>query len=530
MAWHVDMNNTRHISGVGHMAVFGPLLRWQIRGIERTDLDPLRFRGTASLMMLAGIGAAAAGLVLSLGGFPLWPLFTGLGAFLFLMPKLVVSMRAGSIRELLSSEMVFFTALVQLAFATKAHLDLVIERMTRYRELPGVRTLAIAAWNNAKMLGMEPMDALKRAVEKLAPQKLVYRFNSLYTALRIGEDVVAKLALYMDLDTVEFSTAMQRRMDRLTSLISSLIVGLAMLSVTAVVIGRGNPAMLLIMGGLLPAVLGTVMALFINVPLLKMELRAKHVAFAAAACATMVVAPFLLGQNAQYLPLMAAGVALAGWLVTREKVDARSFERGFSDFVYTVFDELKRAPSVYRAVENAVTFGDFGDFNGKAASMLQAMKVGDRKLEDVVLSGMQPVMSVVLRMLFDIYRLGTLPRSTIDQLQNFVMKLFEYRTELAKTLNITRFLALAGAAMVAFVNTSMVGLTSALSKISAAAGQYGGGFQLPFLYLSFGIMAMGYYFLFSKVSFSTRGGLLYLAMLFVAIFLASLSVNFMLRV
>lgn len=512
------------------LLVFRPLLRWQLRGIERTDLDPLRFRGTASLVMLAGIGAAAAGFLLSLAGFPLWPIFTGLGAFLFIFPKFLVSMRAGSIRELLSSEMVFFTALVQLAFATKAHLNLVIERMTRYRELPGVRTLSIAAWNNARMLGMEPMDALKRAVEKLAPQKLVYRFNSLYTSLRIGEDVVAKLSLYMDLDTVEFSAAMQRRMDRLTSLISSLIVGLAMLSVTAVVIGRGNPAVLLLMGGLLPAVLGTVLALFINVPLLKMELKLRHVAFAVTASATMIVPSLLLTQYVQYLPLIAASVAFAGWLVTKERIDLKSFERGFSDFVYTVFDELKRVPSVYRAVENAVTFGDFGAFNGKAASMLQAMKVGDRKLEDVVLSGMQPVMSVVLRMLLDIYRLGTLPRSTVDQLQNFVMKLFEYRTELGKTLNVTRLLALAGAAMVAFINTAMVGLTSALSRFSSAAGQYGGGFQLSFLYLSFGIMAIGYYFLFSKISFATRTGLLYLAMLFVVIFLASLAVNLMLRI
>lgn len=77
---------------------------------------------------------------------------------------------------------------------------------------------------------------------------------------------MTKLSLYMDMDIVEFSSNMQRRMDRTTSLISSLVVGLAMLSVTAVVIGRGNPGMLIIMGGLLPAILGVVMALFINVP------------------------------------------------------------------------------------------------------------------------------------------------------------------------------------------------------------------------------------------------------------------------
>jgi pilus assembly protein TadC len=253
----------------------------------------------------------------------------------------MVSIRAGSIRELLSTEMVFFTALVQMAFATKAHLNLVIERMTRYRELPGVRTLAIAAWNNARMIGMEPMDAMKRAVEKLAPQKLVYRFNSLYTSLRIGEDIVAKLSLYMDMDIVEFSAGMQRRIDRMTSLISSLVVGLAMLSVTAVVIGCGSPGMLIIMGGLLPAVLGVVMALFINVPLMKMDFRIIPLIFGIVAV-SMIVVGFM--PMFPYAPLIAFGVALAGWVVTRERIDTKAFERGFMDFVYTVFDELKRAP------------------------------------------------------------------------------------------------------------------------------------------------------------------------------------------
>jgi pilus assembly protein TadC len=397
--------------------------------------------------------------------------------------------------------------------------------MTRYRELPGVRTLAIAAWNNARMVGLEPLDAMKRAVEKLAPQKLVYRFNSLYTSLRIGEDIVAKLSLYMDMDIVEFSSAMQRRMDRMTSLISSLVVGLAMLSVTAVVIGRGNPAMLVIMGGLLPAVLGVVMALFINVPLMKMEFRKVPLIFGVASSIAMIVLGFT--PAAFYAPLMAFAVALAGWIFTRERIDAKSFERGFMDFVYTVFDELKRAPSVFRAVENAITFGDYGPFNNKAAAVLQTMKVGDSRLEDVVLKDMQPVMSVILRMLFDIYRLGTLPRATIDQLQNFVMKLFEYRTEIGKTLNITRFLALAGAAMVAFVNTSMIKLTEAMSKISGGAQL--GGVGMSMLYMALGIMAVGYYFLFARISFSTRGGLLYLAMLYLAIFVASFSVGLFLR-
>lgn len=502
--------------------MLGSITKWQLRGIERTDLDPLRFRNTARLFNLLGLGViSAGGIFMSLGVFPLGPLFLGVGALLFFFPKLAVSIRAGAIREMLSTEMVFFTALVQMAFATKAHLNLLIERMTRYKELPGVRTLAIAAWNNARMLGMEPMDSMKRAVEKLAPQKLVYRFNSLYTSLRIGEDIVAKLSLYMDMDIVEFSTAMQRRMDRLTSLISSLIVGLAMLSVTAVIIGRGNPAMLVVMGGLLPAVLGVVMALFINVPLMKMDFRILPLIFGIAGAATMIILGFT--PVATYAPLLAAAVVLAGWILTREKIDARAFERGFMDFIYTVFDELKRAPSVYRAVENAITFGDYGAFNRKAASILQVMKVGDSKLEDVALKDMQPVMSVILRMLFDIYRLGTLPRSTIDQLQNFVVKLFEYRTEIGKTLNITRFLALTGAAMVAFVNTSMIKLTEAMSKISGGAQL--GGFGLAMLYLSLGIMSIGYYFLFSKISFSTRGGLLYLGLLYISIFLASFLVG-----
>jgi hypothetical protein len=327
------------------------------------------------------------------------------------------------------------------------------------------------------------------------------------------------------MDMVEFSTAMRRRMDRLTSLISSLVVGLAMLSVTAVVIGRGNPAMIVVVGGLLPAVLGVVMALFINVPLMKMDFRLLPLIFGVAAAVSMITVGFT--PLSLYAPLIAFGVAVAGWILTRERIDAKAFERGFMDFVYTIFDELKRAPSVYRAVENAVTFGDYGPFNNKAAALLQVMKVGDAKLEDVALRGMQPVMSVILRMLLDIYRLGTLPRATIDQLQNFVVKLFEYRSEIAKTLNITRFLALAGAATVAFVNTSMIKLTEAMSKISGGAQL--GGVGMAMLYLALGIMSIGYYFLFSKISFSTRDGLLYLALLFLSIFMASLLVGILLK-
>ena len=504
--------------------MFNIITRWQLDGIEKTDLDPLRFRNTVRLFSILGIAISSGGaLMLMLGVCPLGPIILGAGVLVFLMPKLIVSIRSGAIRELLNTEMVFFTALVQMAFATKAHLSLVIERMTRYRELPGVRTLAIAAWNNARMIGMEPMDAMKRAVEKLAPQKLVYRFNSLYTSLRIGEDIVAKLSLYMDMDVVEFTSSMQRRMDRLTSLISSLIVGLAMLSVTAVVIGRGNPAILVVMGGLLPAVLGAVMALFINVPLMKMEFRIIPLIFAVAAAVMLILTGLLIPQISAYTPLLSFAIALSGWIIAREKIDLKSFERGFMDFVYTVFDELKRAPSVYRAVENAITFGDYGTFNNKAAALLQTMKVGDSRLEDIVLKGMQPVMSVVLRMLLDIHRLGTLPRATIDQLQNFVVKLFEYRTEIGKTLNITRFLALAGAAMVAFVNTAMIKLTEAMSKLSGGAQV--GGVGMNMLFLSLAIMSIGYYFLFAKISFSTRGGLLYLGLLYLAIFLASTFVD-----
>jgi len=500
-------------------------LQWQMRGIEKTDLDPVKFRSAMRTSALGSIGLLITGSFLALiGAFPLGLVLMGLGSFVFFLPKLLINIRAGSIRELLSTEIVFLTALIQLTFATKAPLDLIIERMTRYRELPGIRTLALAAWNNAKMVGVEPMDALKKAVEKLAPQKLVYRFNSLYTALRIGEDIVAKLSLYMDMDTVEFASNMQRRMDRLTSLISALIVGLAMLSVTAVIVGRGNPVMLILMGGLLPAILGVVLALFVNVPLMKMEFKKLALVFAFAASLIMMVP-----QLGQLTPLLAAGVTFAGWLITKERLDNRSFERGFMDFVYTIFDELKRSPSVYRAVENAVTYGDYGAFTPKAASILQALRVGEKKLEDVVLKGLQPLMSVVVRMLFDIYRLGSLPRATVDQLQNFVMKLFEYRTQLAKTLNITKFLAVAGAAMVAFVNTAMIMLTRAMTKV-VGGGAGTGGIGIEVLYTALGIMSIGYYFLFSKIGFSTRSGLLYSSLLYLAIFVATIMVGFILNI
>jgi hypothetical protein len=108
-----------------------------------------------------------------------------------------------------------------------------------------------------------------------------------------------------------------------------------------------------------------------------------------------------------------------------------------------------------------------------------------------------------------------------------VVKLFEYRTEIGRTLNITRFLALAGAAMVAFVNTSMIQLTAATSKISGGAQL--GSIGMSMLYVALGIMSIGYYFLFAKSSFSTKGGLPYLDPLFLPIFAASIAVGMFFR-
>jgi len=254
---------------------------------------------------------------------------------------------------------------------------------------------------------------------------------------------------------------------------------------------------------------------------MKMEFKLLPVIFAVAASAAMIVIP--LTTKFPYAPALAAAVAIAGWILTREKTNARAFERGFMDFTYTVFDELKRAASVYKAVENAVAFGDYGPFNSKASSILQALRVGDSRLEDAVLKGLQPVMSVVLRMLFDLHRLGTLPKATVDQLQNFVMKLFEYRSQLGGTLRIVKFLALAGAVMVAFVNSAMVTLTAAMSTIYGGAATQAATTAGPFLYMALGMMGLGYYFLFSKIDFSTRGGLLYLALLFAAMQFAVLA-------
>jgi len=133
-------------------------------------------------------------------------------------------------------------------------------------------------------------------------------------------------------------------------------------------------------------------------------------------------------------------------------------------------------------------------------------------------------MAVVARVFFDIHRLGTLPRSTIDQLQNFVAKLFDYREQLGKALGIVRLLAVLGAAMVAFVNASMIIMTQAMAGVAGggpvpAAGLGGGGIGMQFLYLAFGMLAVGYYFLFAKVSFSTRGGLIYLTLFYISMFL-----------
>ncbi|MEM1638149.1 MAG: type II secretion system F family protein, partial [Pyrobaculum sp.] len=224
-----------------------------------------------------------------------------------------------------------------------------------------------------------------------------------------------------------------------------------------------------------------------------------------------------------YTPLAAAAMSALGYFVTREKINARSFERGFMDFSYVVLDELKRSPSIVRAMESAVTYGNFGDFTPRAASMLNAIKSGITELEEVVVRGMQPIMAIVARIFFDIHRLGTLPRSTVDQLRNFVAKLFDYREQLSKALGIVRLLAVLGAAMVAFVNTSMIIMSQAMAGISGGgpapmAGLGGGGIGMNFLYLAFGMLAIGYYFLFAKVSFSTRGGLIYLSIFYLAMF------------
>ncbi|MFB6490371.1 MAG: type II secretion system F family protein [Thermoproteus sp. AZ2] len=508
-----------------------------IKGIERTDLDPLRFRQTVRLTFLGGLGMAAAGAFLTLArAFPLGPLFLGLAVFLIFLPKVIIGVRTSSIRELLNMEIPFLTVLIQMTFATKAPLDLAIQRMMRYRELPGIRTLAVTAWNNTRMLGIEPLDALKRAVEKLAPQKLIYRFNSLYTALRVGEDIIAKLSLYMDMDMVEFSSNMQRRMDSLVSTISSLVVGLAMLSVTAIVIGRGNAGIFVLMGGLLPAVMGVVMGAIINIPLLKMDFKIGPLIFAVLSSVAMIVLGFVLNFGL-YTPLAAAAVAGAGYFFTKERVNVKSFERGFMDFAYVILDELKRSPSIIRAMENAVMYGNFGDFTPRAAAILNAVKSGVQELEDVVTRDMQPIMSIVVRIFFDIYRLGTLPRSTVDQLQNFVAKLFEYREQLGKSLGVIRLLALLGAAMVAFVNASMMIMGQAASSIAggtAAGGMPmaslgGGGIGMGYLYLSFGLLALGYYFLFAKISFSTRGGLIYTALLYITMFIAIMATTSILK-
>ncbi len=508
-----------------------------MKGIERTDLDPLRFRQTIRLALLGGVALAALGAFFTaVHAFPLGPLFLGLGVFLIFMPKLLIGVRATSIRELLNMEIPFLTVLVQMTFATKAPLDLAIQRMMRYKELPGIRTLATTAWNNTRMLGMEPLDGLKKAVEKLAPQKLVYRFNSLYTALRVGEDIIAKLSLYMDMDMVEFSTSMQRRIDSLVSAISATIVGLAMLSVTAIVVGRGNAGIFVLMGGLLPAIMGAIMGMMINVPLLKMDFRIWPLVIAIISGVAMIVLGFFLNFGI-YTPLIAAVISGLGYFITKEKINARSFERGFMDFSYVVLDELKRSPSIVRAMENAVTYGNFGDFTPRGAAMLNAVKSGMVELEEIVVRGMQPIMAIVTRMFFDIHRLGTLPRSTIDQLQNFVAKLFDYREQLSKSLGIVRLLAVLGAAMVAFVNASMIIMSQAMAGVAGGGGGVGipvgglagGGIGMNFLYLAFGMLAIGYYFLFAKVSFSTRGGLIYLSIFYLAMFIVIIATTSILK-
>ena len=215
------------------------LTRWQLRGIEKTDLDPLRFRSTARLFNLLGLAVVGGGAVLVLlGAFPLGPLLLGVGALVFLLPKLLVSVRAGSIREMLGTEMVFFTALVQMAFATKAHLNLLIERMTRYRELPGVRTLALAAWNNAKMIGMTDSGAyqiLRYGTVDVDPDEIL-----LYQH-KIGSDIGVILDLPFDYEEPYHSALLKveetlRRARRATRLLKDLDM---VYSVREISLGRG---------------------------------------------------------------------------------------------------------------------------------------------------------------------------------------------------------------------------------------------------------------------------------------------------
>ncbi|MFP3212304.1 MAG: type II secretion system F family protein, partial [Thermoproteus sp.] len=62
-----------------------------MKGIERTDLDPLKFRQTIRLALLGGAALAALGAFFTLvNAFPLGPLFLGLGVFLIFMPKVII--------------------------------------------------------------------------------------------------------------------------------------------------------------------------------------------------------------------------------------------------------------------------------------------------------------------------------------------------------------------------------------------------------------------------------------------------------
>ncbi len=492
---------------------------WYLRGIERTDLDPFRFMRVARMSAIGGASLAPVGALLTvLGMFPLSLALLGAGVFLLLFPKIMVGIRAGVVREQLNTEMPFLTVLLQLAFATKAPLDVIVDSMTRYVELPGLRALALAAWNNVRMLGLESMDAMRRAVEKLAPLKLVYRFSSLHTALRLGEDVVSRLSIYMDMDLAEFSSNMARRIDRLTSIMAALVVGISMLSVTAVIVARANPAMLIVMGGLVPAVMASVMSLVVSVPFTKIRVNPGHVGVAVAASAVTALNPPLPGLG-EAGPLYGFAVALAGFLVLREREWGKDYERGFMDFIYTLFDQMKHTPSAYRAAELAAEHGEYGPFTKRVYGVLQALRLMDRRLEDAALRGLPPLMSAVMRIVFDINRLGNLPSGTVDQLQNFVLKLFEARDQLVKSLGIVRFLGVMGAVMVAFVNSSLLTLSGALTAVA------GGGqtveIPMSILYMSASLVSFGYWALFSKISFSLRSGLLYMGIVLLSFYVVS---------
>jgi hypothetical protein len=71
-----------------------------------------------------------------------------------------------------------------------------------------------------------------------------------------------------------------------------------------------------------------------------MDFRLLPLIFGVAAAISMIVVGFT--SLSLYAPLIAFGIAVAGWIVTRERIDAKAFERGFMDFVYTQYSTSLR--------------------------------------------------------------------------------------------------------------------------------------------------------------------------------------------